>query len=81
VLAEKYNLIEKSGIMVLRVVPGSPAADAGLRPKDIIIEVDQEPVANLETFMEKIRTYQKGDTILLLVSRDGATHYLTMEIG
>ena len=80
-LAQTYNLSEKSGILVLRVVPGSPAAEAGLRPKDIIIEVDQEQVADLDTFMKKMRNYREGDTILLLVNREGATHYLTLDIA
>ena len=80
-LAETYNLSEKSGVMVNQVAPGSPAAEAGLKPKDIIIEVDQKQITGLDAFMKKIRTYRKGDTILLLVSREGATRYVTMEIG
>jgi serine protease Do len=80
-LAQSYDLAEKSGILILRVAPGSPAADAGLKPKDIIIEVDQEHVTDLNAFMKKIRKYREGDTVLLLVNREGATHYLTLEIG
>jgi serine protease Do len=80
-LAETYNLAEERGIVVLRVVPGSAAAEAGLKRGDIIIEVDQEPVDDLKAFMAKLRKYQEGDAILLLVSRNGATQYLTLEIG
>jgi serine protease Do len=80
-LAKKYNLSEESGIAVLRVAPGSPAAEAGLKPGDVIIEVDQKPVDTMKVFMEKIQTYQKGDTMLLLVNRKGATQFLTLEIG
>lgn len=79
-LAERYGLTEKSGVVVLQVVPGSPAAESGLRPGDIVIEVEQEPVETLDEFVEKIRKYQKGDSILLLISRKGANRYLTLKI-
>jgi len=79
-LAERYDLAQKSGVAVLRVMPGSPSAEAGLKPGDIIVEVDQEPVDTLKVFMQKIRKYQKGDTVLLLVNRKGATQYVTLKI-
>ncbi|MBW1916309.1 MAG: PDZ domain-containing protein, partial [Deltaproteobacteria bacterium] len=58
----------------------SPAGEAGIRQGDIIVEVDQEPMKNLVRYKEKIRQYKKGDTILFLVNRGGATLYLTLKV-
>jgi serine protease Do len=51
-LAERYQLLVSQGIAVLQVQSGSPAAEAGLRPRDIIVEVDREPVFDMSTFVE-----------------------------
>jgi serine protease Do len=79
-LAKQYQLPVSQGIAVLQVEPGSPAAQAGLRPGDIIIEVDREPVVDMNAFQEKIRKYKARDTILLLLNRDGATLYVTLKV-
>jgi serine protease Do len=70
----------KKGIIVVQVEDNSPAVEAGIRHGDIIIEVDQEPMKNLVRYREKIRQYKKGDTILFLVNRGGATLYLTLKV-
>jgi serine protease Do len=38
------------GVLVSRVNPDGPADEAGLEQKDLIVEVDQKPVANLKSF-------------------------------
>ena len=79
-LANQFGLEEKSGLVVVDVEPNSPAQEAGIRPGDLILEVDQEPVKDLRTFNEKIAKYKKGDVILLLVKRRGSTLYLTLKV-
>lgn len=80
-LAKRYGLTESSGIVVAKVQPNTPAAEAGLQPGDIIVEIDQVPVTNIETYKRLIRGYEAGDTILLLVSRQGSTLYVTLDVG
>ena len=63
-LAKNLNVAEKSGIVVVQVEDDSPAAVAGMKPGDVIMEIDQSPVKNLEDFNRKIERYKKGDTIL-----------------
>jgi len=80
-LSRNFSLSEDSGLVIVEVVPNSPAGEAGLRPGDIILEVDQAPAKNAEAFYEKIRRYKEGDTILLLVKRGEATLYFTVKAG
>lgn len=71
-----------SGVAVLRVAPGSPAAAAGLRgvrvqengtivPGDIILEVGGTPVDSVARLLNRLDEHQVGDTVRLTVLRDG----------
>lgn len=79
-LAQRYGLSETSGLLVVQVRNNTPAEEAGLRQKDIILEVEQTPVTDLETFNQIVARYEKGDTILFLINRQGRTLYLTLKL-
>ncbi|MFC1532793.1 Do family serine endopeptidase [Thermodesulfobacteriota bacterium] len=79
-MARQYDLPVKEGLIIAHVDDNSPAGEAGIRQGDIIIEVDQEPMKDLGSYMEKIRKYKKGDTILFLIKRGGTTLYLTLKV-
>jgi serine protease Do len=79
-LAKNFGLTETTGVVVVQVEEGTPAAEAGLRAGDVILEIDQDPVENIRRFNQKMETYEKGDTILFLVKRQGATLFLTLKV-
>jgi serine protease Do len=79
-LARNFRLSETSGLVVVQVEANSPAAEAGVSPGDIILELDQAPVKTLEEFSKKISSYGAGDTVLLLINRRGSTLYITLKI-
>ena len=62
--------------MISNVAPGSPAAAAGLRRGDLLLEVDQQPVAS----PEDVRRLVAGDdpSVLLLIRRDDRTQYVVV---
>ncbi|MBL7179429.1 MAG: DegQ family serine endoprotease [Pseudomonadota bacterium] len=80
-LARNFGLSIPRGLLVMQVKPNSIAADADLRPGDIILEIDRTPIKDLKTFAVKLQEYQPGDTMLFLVYRRGNTLYLTMTLG
>ncbi len=57
---------EESGVLISEVQRGSPAARAGLRPGDLIIEIDREPVDGVREYQEAIA---KADGRALLLIR------------
>ena len=80
-LAKSYGLSESSGLVVTQVAEGSPAQEAGIRPGDMILEMDQEPMKDIATLEKKVEGYKKGDTALLLIKRRTATLYLTLKVS
>jgi serine protease Do len=72
--------INASGVIIRQVQQGSPAAEAGLRPGDVIVEVNRQAVKNPEDLRRAMEATQPGASLLLLVQRDGATSYLTVRV-
>jgi len=65
-VAEQLGVEEATGVVVTRVEPGSPAAEAGFRRGDVVLEVNQEPIEDTEDF---IAATANKDKALLLVRR------------
>ncbi len=70
------------GVLVMNVDEDSNAAEAGLQPGDVILEINREPVRDSETAVD-LATKAKGDRILLRVwskaGDQGATRYVTVK--
>jgi serine protease Do len=66
------------GVVVTDVDPGSPSAEAGLRPGDVIQEINRKPVRTAE---EAVRMTEKADekTSLLRVWRGGGSRYVVVD--
>ncbi|WP_256107046.1 S1C family serine protease [Streptomyces sp. ODS05-4] len=63
------------------VVPGGPAAKAGVRAGDVITQVDGERVHSGEELIVKIRAHRPGDRLRLTVERDGREETRTLTLG
>jgi serine protease DegQ len=71
-IASQLGLSSTEGVVVLNVVPGGPAARAGIRPGDVIVAADGEPTATPEDFLSVLRPHKPGDTLTLTVRSPGA---------
>ncbi len=66
------------GVVVRDVRDGSPADEAGLRPADVIVEVNRRPVASVEELRRILDKQDKGAPLLLLIRRENAERYVTL---
>ena len=69
------------GVLVTNVVEDSPAASAGIRSGDIIIEVDGEKTSSTAQLRSRIGIKEVGDRVRLTLLRDGDPMQLTVRIG
>jgi serine protease Do len=77
--AKQYNLDENDkGMVVADVDEGRPAADADLRPGDLITEVDRQPVTDVNDFQEALAKARDKDSVLILAKRDGASRFVIL---
>ena len=66
------------GVVVSQVDPSSRAADAGLRPGDVIQQVNHQPVVNIREYTQALSASKKDESVLLLVDRSGNTLFLAV---
>jgi hypothetical protein len=68
------------GVLLGGVTDGQPAARAGLKAGDRIVELAGKPVKSLETYMEILSGQKKGDTIDVVVVRGGKRVTLKVQL-
>lgn len=80
-LVDYFGLASDDGVVVVGVVPQSPAARAGLRQGDVILEINEKPVKNSEHLAEEIKNTGVGQKILLRIYREHSALYVTVQVG
>jgi S1-C subfamily serine protease len=71
----------KTGVVVVSVQPESAASDAGLKPGDLIRQVDGKLVSGPETVRDAIRGSKPGAKLTIEVERDGQPKTLSAVLG
>lgn len=77
-LAQQFKLTVKEGVLVSWVEPDSPAAKAGVRPGDAILEVNREKVIDLPSFQRAMELAKPGENLLIYLQREGRSSYLVL---
>jgi len=80
-LAEYYNIKDGKGVLVVEVVPGGPAENAGIVAKDIILEVNGKKVETSRALSGLVADTAAGKTIEMKLLRDGENKIIKVEIG
>src|SRR3954471_10822523 len=68
----------RGGAIVTDVDRGSVAANAGVQPNDIILDVNRQPVANVSQVTRALQNAAAGRPVFLVVWRDGQEVFITM---
>jgi serine protease Do len=71
VLASGLGLTRDHGVVLADVAPGGPAAQAGLRPGDIVVALDGKPMENGRQLQVGLYRRTVGDNVGLDIVRDG----------
>jgi serine protease Do len=79
-IASRLNLEDSNGLLVEQVAPNSLADAAGVKARDVIVEVDHKPIKSLGDFNSAIRSHSKEEPILLWVKRGDRNLYLPVSL-
>ncbi|MBX3313199.1 MAG: trypsin-like peptidase domain-containing protein [Actinobacteria bacterium] len=80
-LREEYGITANQGALVTAVDTDSAASDAGLLEGDVVIEADGEAIVTNQDLTDAVRRHQKGDTMTIVVERDGRRRSFTVTLG
>jgi serine protease Do len=80
-MAEYYGVEEKEGVFVADVFEGDPADKAGIKAKDIIIEVNGEKIKSSRQLTSMIAGLSVGDSARIKILRDGNEKTVTVKIA
>jgi len=81
-LAKALGMPESAkGVVVVRVAPDSPAEKAGLTQGDVIEKVDGKAVTTSKEVQQLVRSHKPGQSLNLLLFRNGELTSLPLKIG
>ncbi len=80
-LAKAFEIKERRGAVVAKVVKDSPVDRAGLRVGDVVTQVNDRTVNSSAEMRNLVGLLQVGETVTMTVLRDGKTHTLTATIA
>ncbi|MGD0886026.1 MAG: DegQ family serine endoprotease [Thermodesulfovibrionales bacterium] len=75
----ELHLKDKSGVVVVKIQPGSPADDARMQVGDVIKEINRMPVRDLNDYNSAIKQSAKNKPVLFLIKRGTQTFYVTIQ--
>ena len=80
-IAESLGLNQPTGALVANVSPDGPAAAAGIKPSDVILKFDGQPIDNMRDLPRAVVETPIGKDVPVEVLRDGETVDVTVKIG
>jgi serine protease DegQ len=80
-VAAQLGLDRAAGVLVREVVEGGPAAEAGLRPGDVITGMDDARIETVEDLFGELRQRKPGSQVRLAIIRDGRQQEVTATLA
>lgn len=80
-LAESEGLPVTEGALVVAVTPGTEAEASGVRPDDLIVALNDEPIRSMEDLILHVRRHEVGASVTLHLYRDDRRIQVEMKVG
>jgi serine protease Do len=80
-MAQELGLSGQGGVVVVQVSPDGPAAQAGVRRNDVILEVNRQPVSKVEQVVGIVSKMKPGQIAVLRVMRGQQAAFVPVKIG
>lgn len=76
-----FELSAVNGVLVVQVMPKSPAAAAGLKPGDVITEIEGKAIGTAEQLQNAVEASQINQPLKLTIRRGNQTQQVTVRPG
>lgn len=80
-LAKAFGMENAKGVLIPDVHKDSPAEKAGLKPNDVIVELEGKPVESAKTLQTRIAMIKPDTRVKIVVMRDGKRRTLTVKLA
>jgi serine protease Do len=80
-MSEYYGLKDRKGVLVVQAFKGDPAAEAGIKAQDVILEVNGKPVGDSRDLTGIVAAIPVGKTVTIKVLRQGRTKTFKVKIA
>jgi len=79
--ARKTAGIKEGGVILSKVMKGSPAEKAGLKAGDVLITVNGKRIEDIEFLTTRLRKMGAGSSAQLMIARDGIQRIMKVRLG
>jgi S1-C subfamily serine protease len=80
-VAAQYNLSVDQGALIVSETTTGPAATAGLKVGDVIVQIDNTPVTNVQTLGDALLSKSPGDTVAVKIYRGSQQMTVNVTLG
>ncbi|QWD11060.1 Do family serine endopeptidase [Polynucleobacter paneuropaeus] len=79
--SSSFGLANKHGILITGVLEGGPADRAGMKPGDVLIGINNEPIKDVRDLLNKIAQTEPGHMLKLEVVRKSKELDMQLQVG
>ncbi len=80
-IATSFHLAQSSGALIAAVLRAGPAEQAGIRPGDVLVEVEGKPITDSRDMLNQVAALQPGQSASLVVIRNQKRERFTAVVG
>jgi serine protease Do len=77
---DKYGLKERNGVLILQMTRGSYLERIGVRPGDIIRQMDEVRIDTIDEFKTAMAKYRNKHSVILLIQREGHLYHINAKM-
>ncbi|MDZ4164815.1 MAG: DegQ family serine endoprotease [Smithellaceae bacterium] len=77
-IAQQLGVSPRTGVVIVEVMDGSPAQTAGLRPKDIIVQVDKVRIGNQKEYIAEMAKLSEKRSVMLSIRRGKQSFFVVL---
>jgi serine protease Do len=80
-IAQAMDLPRPGGVLIKNVYGGSPAAQAGLKPGDVVLQIDRIDVDDMQALNYRVATHHPGDVVKVRIANGRKTREVSLTVA